>query len=406
MLAQVSAEGTIVGFQSAGQFHCSPDDRSKLAAWAYMWGKLCYSAGILAVVAVNIDPELYARIAEQVREGRYLDLAQFLDLAARNQLALEANPQAALPLANADAEQLVDEVAERRIGPSELAGRGSRRRDSVARRAGEWRSFLTRVELPSERFAAPDVDPAIDHVLWGQTNRLLPVAVGVRVLANLLGEADEFPVTTWHEQATAVATALRDDLRRWDERADRAHGTRWATAFPERKESSAQRYINQFLGTPARDGRSDGGAAFLGLVTISGSGDKACVTLTSNGAFWASLPNPIFDGDGEPESTFSEEEVRFFLRHLREFRVGEYRFLNTMAALVAEGLSREEQNEAIARAYPGWQSVASTMRAGAIGRLGDLGLLERTRHGLKVEYRLSPLATSLGLPEQKAVVRP
>lgn len=360
----------------------------------------------MAVVAINIDPELYGRIAEQVREGRYLDLAQFFDLAARNQLALEATSHAVLPDGHPDAEQLTRDVGGRPNGPPEQVRRGTRHGDGAARRAGEWRSLLTRVELQGERFAAPDVDPAIDHLLWGQTNRLLPVAVGVRVLANLIGDADDLPAGSWHEEATAVATALRDDLRRWDERANRAHGTRWATAFPEKKESSAQRYISQFLGAAGRNGRSDGGAVFLGFVVILGAGEKARATLTSSGALWASLPNPIFDGTSEPESTFSEEEARFFLEHLREFRVGEYRFLNTMAALVAEGLSREEQNDAIARTYPQLKSVASTMRAGAIGRLGDLGLLERTRHGLNVDYRLSPLATSLGLPEQTAVVQP
>ncbi len=75
-----------------------------------------------------------------------------------------------------------------------------------------------------------------------------------------------------------------------------------------------------------------------------------------------------------------------------------------MAMLVADGLTRDEQNEAIARAYPRWASVASTMRAGGIGRLGDLGLLERTRRGLKVDYRLSALAGSVGLPHAAEVV--
>lgn len=366
----------------------------------------CYSKDLMAIIAINIDPQLYESVAVRVRDGKYLDLDQFFDVAARNQIALEATPHALLPSRERRAEQLVDEAAGQAISRGMPPRGGTGAAEAAPRQVDEWRSLLRRVDLPSGRFVAPESDPAKDHLLWGQTNRLLPVAVGVRVLANLLGEADDLPVGSWHEQATFVATTLRDELRRWDERADRAHGTRWATAFPESKESSAQRYINQFLGTPARDGRSDGGAVFLGLVVISGAGDRARASLTSAGATWASLPNPIFDGAGEPESTFSEEEVRFFLEHLRECRVGEYRFLNTVAALVAEGLSREEQNEAIARAYPGRESVASTMRAGAIGRLGDLGLLERSRHGLNVEYRLSPLAAVLGLPEQEAIMRP
>jgi hypothetical protein len=37
------------------------------------------------------------------------------------------------------------------------------------------------------------------------------------------------------------------------------------------------------------------------------------------------------------------------------------------------------------------------MRAGALGRLSDLGLLERTRRGLTVDYALTPLAAEVGL---------
>lgn len=351
----------------------------------------------MAVVAINIDPELYKRVATRVREGAYLDLDQFFDLAARNQLALEVQPRRA-----ADDDQVADvEDAASPVEPAKVLDGGPSEQGAGAVRPRQW-GAVKRADLPSERFARPNVDPDPDHLLWGQTNRLLPVAVGVRVLANLLQEADDVAVTTWHEKATAVATALRDDLRRWDESANRPHGGRWATAFPEKKDSSAQRYVNQFLGS-AREG-ADGGAVFLGLVRIVGSGEKGRVTLTTSGASWANLKNPIFDAEAPAERTFSDEEVEFFLGHLREFRVGEYEFLNTTAKLVAEGRSRDEQTEAIASAYPRWASVASTMRAGSIGRLGDLGLLERSRHGLKVEYRLSALASSLGLPHETGAV--
>jgi hypothetical protein len=360
----------------------------------------------LAVVAINIDPELYDRIATRISQGGYLDLPQFFDVAARNQLALEetsapltSEPQSGRPAPDAG-------VAERESTLPAGSGNAALHHHGAGHPPAKWRALVTRAELPDDRFALPNVDSELDHLLWGQTNRLLPIAVGVRVLANLLRDSDDVPLATWHEKATGVASALRADLRAWDEHASRPHGTRWATAFPERKESSAQRYVNQFLGAPARNGGSDGGAVFLGLAAITGSGDKARATLTTSGAHWASLTNPIFDADigVEPERTFSEEEARFFLEHLREFRSGEYRFLNTVATLVAEGLSREDLNEAIARAYPELASVASTMRAGAIGRLGDLGLLERTRHGLHVDYRLSPRAAVLGLPQATEVV--
>jgi hypothetical protein len=351
----------------------------------------------MAVVAINIDTELYDRVAKRVQQRGYLNLDQFFDLAARNQLALEAAPSHATPERAVDGARAVSDA-----GPIESSGdvhRARLKQRAAADLPRQWHEHVGRTELSIERFPRPDIDSDADHLLWGQTNRLLPIAAGVRVLANLLGSSDDVPVTAWYQEATAVATALREDLRSWDESAKRPHGSRWATAFPEKKEASAQRYVNQFLG-----GSSDGGAVFLGLVSIAGSGEDARVTLTTNGASWAGFPNPIFDGEAEPTRTFSDEEVRFFLNHLHEFRIGEYRFLNTMALLVDEGLTRDEQNEAIARAYPRWKSVASTMRAGGIGRLGDLGLLERTRRGLSVDYRLSPLAKSLGLPHKTEVV--
>lgn len=349
----------------------------------------------MAVVAINIDPELYERVANRVREGAYLDLDQFFALAARNQLALELDPDAVTR-----ARQTVDgpvAMTEDGASPIERAGYvvgASPNQEAAGDRSRKRDELVTHAELTIERFPRPDVDRDPNHLLWGQTNRVLPIAVGVRVLANLLGDFDDVPVASWYQNATDVATRLRDDLRNWDERANRPHGSRWATAFPEKKESSAGRYVSQFLGA----------AVFLGFVSIAGTGDDARATLTTSGASWAGLPNPIFDPDSEPERTFSDEEVRFFLDHLHEFRLGEHRFLNTMAMLVADGLTRDEQNEAIARAYPRWASVASTMRAGGIGRLGDLGLLERTRRGLNVDYRLSALAGSLGLPHVAEVV--
>lgn len=352
----------------------------------------------MAVVAINIDPELYERVASRVRQGAYLDLDQFFDLAARNQLALEANPDVPAPARRTSDTQ--PPTAKEAAPPVESSrGGAGAGHTATSDRLRQWQKFVARAEFGSERFPRPGVDTDLDHLLWGQTNRVLPIAAGVRVLANLLEGSDDVLATTWYQQATEVATALRDDLRRWDEDAKRPHGSRWATAFPEQKDSSVQRYVNQFLGVAGRDGGSDGGAVFLGLVSITGVGQDARATLTTSGASWAGLSSPIFDANGEPTRTFSDEEVRFFLGHLRDFRIGEYRFLNTMATLVAEGLTRDEQNEAISRAYPRWGSVASTMRAGGIGRLGDLGLLERTRRGLNVDYRLSPLATSLGLPE-------
>ncbi len=253
----------------------------------------------MAVVAINIDPELYDRVASRVRQGAYLDLDQFFDLAARNQLALEANPDVPAPARGTSDTQvpIANEAARSVESSRDGAGAGH---TATSGRLLRWQKFVARAELATERFPQPEVDTDIDHLLWGQTNRVLPVAAGVRVLANLLDGSDDVPATTWYQQATEVATALRDDLRRWDGDAKRPHGSRWATAFPEKTDSSVQRYVNQFLGVAGREGGSEGGAVFLGLVSIAGVGEDARATLTTSGASWAGLLNPIFDADGEP----------------------------------------------------------------------------------------------------------
>jgi hypothetical protein len=232
-------------------------------------------------------------------------------------------------------------------------------------------------------------------VLWGQINRILPIAVGVRVLVHLSADtANGVPVDAWHETATVVAVALRSHLRQLDEEAGRRHGSLWSTAFPDDTPASVHRYVNQFLGFP-KGGLSDGGAAFLGFVAFDQNDTLAKVTTA--GVEWAAFTNPLFDDGGSPTRTFSVEETAFFINHLRQYRPAELELLRQIAALVAKGRSRTQLDEALAAEHPQWKKYIATMRAGALGRLSDLGLLERTRRGLTVDYALTPLAAKVGL---------
>lgn len=368
----------------------------------------------MALVAIDIETKLYEAIAEAVLGGKYRSPQHFLEVAAWNQVALEesAERDAADRPARRGGDGSAESPATRRVEGSTNAGRHSTLDRSgqalggVIGNTGAWRPMVRRVELP-EVFPAPEPFNEPDGALWGQTNRVLPIAVGVRVLGHLLSERDgEVAASEWHQEATRVAIELREELRTWDEQAQRRHGTRWATAFPKDDPASAHRYVNQFLGMPRPQRLPDGGAAFLGFVSFDGTGEDARVVLTRSGAEWVSLENPIFDRDDEPANTFSTEETRFFLGHLRGYRTGEYGLLNAIAALVAAGHSRTEIDAALAHAYPSWQKYISTMRAGALGRLSDLGLLERTRRGLQVDYHLSTRAAELGLPDDQFERRP
>lgn len=349
----------------------------------------------MPVVATHLEIKLYEAISESVRAGNYRSVQQFLEVAAWNQLALEESAGGSAP-ARLDKRP-------NRGGVDGASSQGASVTAPGGSAADAWRSMLQSVSL-TERDELP-MPKRLDDLtvaLWGQTNRVLPIAVGVRVLAQLMkGEGGGVLVSEWHETATRVATDLREQLRDWDAKAGRRHGSLWATAFPDDNPASAHRYVTQFLGVPRKDGLADGGAAFLGFVEFEEHDDDANVRLTRTGADWARFANPIFDGDGDPARTFSPEETAFFIDHLHTYRPGEHLLLNRIAAIVADQRSRTEIDEELAREYPQWAKYISTMRAGALGRLSDLGLLERTRRGLEVDYHLTDLAAEVGLPSDR-----
>ena len=182
-----------------------------------------------------------------------------------------------------------------------------------------------------------------------------------------------------HRKATEVAIRWGVELGRIDKQADRKRGELWATAFPTSDSASSRRYASQFLGTLSTQGPL-GGADILGLVAFSGPEDDPRVTLTQAGAQWASLENPVFD-TAHPKSTFSVLETRFFLEHLERHLPDEYEFLQLVTELIDRGLDRTTLDKELEKSYPMWAGYVETMRAGAIGRLHDLGLLHRIQKG-------------------------
>lgn len=344
----------------------------------------------MVVLAVEVEPKLYGLVREAVATGGYESFQQFLEVAVWNQLALEEGASG-----NALRTRPVGEGqpgSDRR-----LAEEGQSGGPKAPEADRGWRNAVRRVDVGR---LGQLVEPSVSddsQVLWGQTNRVLPIYAGVRVLTHLLAQTDApVPRREWYEAATRTARLLRVQLQQWDKEAGRKRGELWATAFPEYDESSAHRYISQFLGMPAKDGRGAGGAAFLGFVDFDGLDDSSPVRLTTSGAEWSGFVNPIFDTES-PTRTFSVEETAFFLDHLRRYRQGDYRLLANVASFVAEGRSRTDIDAELRRLYPSWTKYIGTMRAGAIGRLTDLGLLGRTRRGLEVDYHLTELASELGL---------
>jgi hypothetical protein len=337
------------------------------------------------LLVVDIKPDVYQAAQAAIATGRYEGFDQFIEIAMRNQLALERS-HAGGPSSLRD--QHRDFTGEN-LPPRPAGGNGP------TASAEDWRGAVHRVAGGS---IAPLAHPLhLDFkssFLWGQVNRLLPVVAGIRVLANLLQAEHEpaIPLSTWHRVASEVAVQVGAYLARLDDLAGRKRGELWATAFPSDDRSSKRRYMQQFLGNPARSVL--GGAEALQFVEIDDSAGDAQVGLTTQGLELAALNNPIFDGP-TPEARFSVLEARFYLEHLRQWLPAEYEFNRHIALLVHEGRTREDLDVDLAKLYPAWEAFISTMRAGVMGRLFDLGLLNRVRSGQRVDYSLTDIAYDL-----------
>jgi hypothetical protein len=360
----------------------------------------------VVVVLAEIKSADYEAI-DKLLGSAYASIQQFIEVAVRNQLALEEGLHGSAPV-TARAHSPAHQPAEREAAAArEVSGwaaplAGTEPAAPIPASADDdWRSWVTAADANEIPTAAKASVP--DRPLWGQINRVLPIAAGVRVLAHIGNEAAQPFVGTaeWHAKAADAAQALRIHLEAIDTAREHRHGQRWATAFPDDERSSRKRYMNQFLGYLRPNGEPEGGAAVLGLVAFA-NGDPTKVALTKSGAVWASLPNPVFDSpDGHAETTFSREEAEHYLDHVRRTVPAEYQLMRAVAELVDAGKARTEIDEQLGESYPDWARYIGTVRAGALGRLQDLGLLRRERRGLQVDYGLTDLAYELRLTDAK-----
>jgi hypothetical protein len=332
---------------------------------------------MIMIVVSDIRPELHRRAQELVPE-RYESLDELLNVALENQLVLEQDRSASQSRPSLSPTSNGDDSLKRT------------QRDEI----WDWVRSVKPGGLQSVR--PPDAERWALPVLWGQVNRLLPIIAGIRVLGNMLHEqdSDRISLAEWQDQATRAATVLHAYLMALDQESDRKRGDLWATGFPRDDRGSGRRYANQFLGRGSF--KAPGAAEQLGFIAIGKQDEIATVGITEAGIELSQLANPILDR-GEASETISLQEAQCYLNLLDRQLPDERRFMATVAELINETGSRAALETAIEDRHPQWRKYAGTLRAGAIGRLHDLGCLARTREGTTVTYGLSPRAKEIHL---------
>ena len=325
-------------------------------------------------VVVRLPADLVRRAkALTGTTAAYRDLAELVELALLNQLEL-------------------DEGDTRAASSSQRAPKGG---------------DVPREEKPSPELSAVLRAPSTQPPTLGQpvssgiaalspfTNRLFPVKVCCRVLANL-------PDTDLPEfQRTAAEAARALGLRLKAEDADaRRHGLdrRWvALPVGGKGRATTNRFINHFCLTLTRAGAPTGPMADLGLAAMAEDGRPA---LTTAGAELASAANPVLD-EHAAGPVLAEEERRLMLAAIAASSAERAAVLRFADIVGANGAIQERVDAAIPAEFGTSSGAQATaLRAAMVGRLHDLGLVEVSGSGPQAQIRMKDDAL-IGLREEE-----
>lgn len=371
------------------------------------------------VICIDCSIRTKDELDELLRLGQYRDYGEAIAVAISNQLTLQRNMTAARSVvlevgARSDPEpKITDDAASTAKEPGRKPPATSDLSiPSIFQSTELQEPNSDFAPMPNDSFALGETVP-IDRWIFGQHNKLLPLKASVRALAVLLNnESNGLPLSRAATEIAREAETLGAFLRQVDERHGFIRDEALATAFPSDStdiNKSRLRYSNQFVGSMNKHGQLRGFPIDLKLVNYRGT-KEAKLVLTEAGWHFAKLHNPILNGPPGSTERLSEAEREFLIEHIHTNVPVEDFAIGAVLAAVTEGASTpEELDQALARYLPARtekplsEAFLSTQRAGAISRMGDLGLIERVRDGLRVTYKLSSRGNQY--LEQGAVLR-
>jgi hypothetical protein len=296
-------------------------------------------AGKQAVV-IHLPSWLVRSTKELIGDGRpYSDISELAELSIQNQLLLDSGGTA-----------LSDDQ------PQEIAGAGSQ-------------LLLGLPDEPPGNFSEDRTDR--QEALSSFTNRLLPIKIACRVLANSPADTS---LADFQRNAANAAREVGRALRDQDQHAGvKGMGRRWvALPIGEKGPSTLNRFINHFTVTQRRDGPPDGPLTRLGLAGVHASGRPR---LTLLGWELGSALSPVLDNTETQEgATLGRSEREILIRAI-DSNSAERENLAEFREIVNSAAGRQGSIDRKLRSGRDLNSdEAAAYRAGTIGRLHDLSL--------------------------------
>ncbi len=345
-------------------------------------------------IITNIEPRNIGIIREYIEHGRYRSLAEFVDVAIQNQIALEETEATVSP---AGAQQFRTAVPGSALEETTAEGSHSPL-ETTPRISDAKKPLLRKPSQTVKTIPPPEAQKLWSEYVWGQYNRIFPGVLALRVLANLLelNRVETVSLDELYSEAGSEARAIGKVLQQVDRAENRSRGQRLATALPVATKDAVKaltRYRTQFIGHLAKkEGKLYGLCPSLLMVDImSGAKQGATIGITKYGLEFASLPNPILD-EHRFDTTLGPEEVEFYIRHVRSSLPREFGAMKTLAQAIQSGKQSSTSLDTTVRTLDsGWSGqVVATQKAGLLGRMLELGLVEIAWTGPNSAYRCSP----------------
>jgi len=231
--------------------------------------------------------------------------------------------------------------------------------------------------------------------LWGQTNKLLPVKVGLRALYSFVDDSQWADLEEFRKIAANIAANLGSTIKQYEKEKNKKRDDRISAGLPDNDNfKSKERYKSHFLGYMRKDGLMEGAMPFLRFVNLNRN-DKGvvCIGLTKAGLQFAKLDNPSIKGTFD--KSFSEEEINLYLEHISKNVPGESNAIIWLLRKLKEGvIERTKLNSEIKQGFGKiWKdasdAVINTQRAGLMARMFELELINKAKEGITVSYGIS-----------------
>lgn len=350
-------------------------------------------------VVVDIPDSLIDQVREAVQHGEYEDAREFATVALENQVELEFESGDSGDLMTL--EQAIETESEKTRtdeGPVVAASSANGIYGPYALNRHEYDAVTT---VPT-----PDPSRLDGGPLWGQYNRIFPVKLALRVLANELrnqathadsqiaGTGDELvSLERFRQRVSDIAREYGLKVQQADQKKSRGRGTQLSAALPvgDDPKKSKGRFQVHFIGDTDQQGDLKGAAPQLRFVNIP-EGSPRFIGITKAGLEFAEMWNPLIDGGASSDDPLTEDEAAFYLQHVQEHIPDEYNAMQLVASAITEGDNRPDSLSArVAVLNEDWsEEQASTVRSGLVSRMYELGLLRRERVGQRgIAYKLT-----------------